>query len=100
MTNYKTIHGKRVKFLSSDPPGSVGEGQVWYNSSDTEFKSSIKVAAWGSGGAIPTATSSIKGSGTLTAGLAFGGNVPSNTDEKILLIAKNIMVLLGLKLLM
>ena len=49
MTDYKTIHGKKIKYLSSDPPGPVGEGQVWYNSTATEFKSSIKVAAWSSG---------------------------------------------------
>ena len=48
MTDYKTIHGKKVKFLSSDPPAAVGEGQVWYNG--TDYKTAIGSEACANGG--------------------------------------------------
>ena len=75
MSNYKTIHGKKIKYLSSDPPAEVGEGQVWYNSSAANFKSAVKVEAWSSGGAHPTANRHGFASGTLTAGLYASGYV-------------------------
>ena len=74
MTDYKTIRGKKVKTFTSDPPATVTEGQVWYNSGDTNFKSSVIVSAWASGGNLNTARKSTQGCGTLTAGLCFGGN--------------------------
>jgi len=80
MTDYKTIHGKKVKTFTSDPPATVTEGQVWYNSGDTfnkNFKSSVIVEAWASGGNINTARSQVAGAGDKTAGLIFGGSPPS-----------------------
>ena len=75
MTNYKTIHGKKVKYLSSDPPAAIGEGQVWYNSSAANFKAAVTVEAWSSGAAHPTANRHGFASGTLTAGLYASGYV-------------------------
>ena len=75
MSNYKTIHGKKIKYLSSDPPAEVGEGQVWYNSSAANFKSAVKVEAWSSGGAHPTANRMGFASGTQTAALYASGYV-------------------------
>ena len=59
MTDYKNIHGKKVKYLSSDPPAAIGEGQVWYNSPAANFKAAVTVEAWSSGGAYPTAILSL-----------------------------------------
>ncbi len=75
MTNYKTIHGKKVKYLSSDPPAAIGEGQVWYNSSAANFKAAVTVEAWSSGAAHPTANRHGFASGTQTAGLYASGYV-------------------------
>ena len=81
MTNYKTIHGKKVKYLSSDPPAEVGEGQVWYNSSAANFKAAVTVEAWSSGAAHPTANRHGFASGTQTASLKMGGNMPSGANR-------------------
>ena len=76
MTTYKALHGKKIKYLSSDPPASVGEGQVWYNSAETEYKTSVLVAAWTSGGNMGTARGTMGGAGTQTAALSAGGGNP------------------------
>ena len=75
MTNYKTIHGKKVKYLSSDPPAAIGEGQVWYNSPAANFKAGVTVEAWSSGAAHPTANRHGFASGTQTAALYASGYV-------------------------
>ena len=75
MTDYKNIHGKKVKYLSSDPPAAIGEGQVWYNSPAANFKAAVTVEAWSSGGAYPTAIRMGFGSGTQTAALYASGYV-------------------------
>ena len=38
MANYKNTVGKPIKFLSSNLDNSEGGGQIWYNSSDENFK--------------------------------------------------------------
>ena len=76
MADYKTIHGKKGKYFSSDPPGSVAEGQVWYNSAAKEYKASINVSAWASGGNLNTGRRNIAGFGTQTAAVAAGGLIP------------------------
>ena len=73
MTDYKTLHGKKIKYLASDPPGPAGEGQVWYNSTATEFKSSVKVSAWAAGGNLNTARRQTTAVGTQTASLCING---------------------------
>ena len=75
MTDYKTIHGRQIKAIASDPPAAVGKGQVWYNSTSGDFKTSVKVEAWSSGGAHPTANRHGFASGTQTAALYASGYV-------------------------
>jgi len=75
MTDYKTIHGKKIKYLSSDPPAAIGEGQVWYNSPAANFKAGVTVEAWSSGAAHPTANRHGFASGTQTAALYASGYV-------------------------
>ena len=76
MTTYKEIFGKQIKQLSSDPTDSEAEGQVWYNTTAGVFKTVLSVAAWSAGGNYPGAQSYLAGMGTLTAGLAAGGDTP------------------------
>ena len=87
MSTYKEIFGKYVRSVGSDPSAAVGEGEIWYNTSSNTFKSSVRVAAWSSGGALTTARSYIAGGGTQNAALGVAGYVgaPSgvrgNTEE-------------------
>ena len=76
MAEYESIHGTKVKYVSSDPTlDSSTEGQVWYNSTSGANKALVQIKAWASGGNLPTATNN-NGSatqGTQTASLSFGG---------------------------
>jgi len=76
MSDYESIRGTRVKYLTSDPTlNSSTEGQVWYNSTSGTNKALVQFKAWASGGFLPTATNN-NGSatqGTQTASLSFGG---------------------------
>ena len=58
MTDYKNIHGKRVKFFTSDLDNAQAEGQIFYNSTDAttsaagvfNFKTVVASAAWSAAG--------------------------------------------------
>jgi len=74
MATYKGIQGYSVQKLSSDPTASEAAGQLWYNSGAAKFKLGTSAAgAWASGGALGANYFSMGASGTLTAGLAYGG---------------------------
>jgi hypothetical protein len=74
MTTYKALKGKKIKFLASDPPAAVAEGQVWYNGVD--YKTSVSVIGWSSGGNLNTGrTQNARHNiGTQTATLCSSGN--------------------------
>ena len=56
MAEYESIHGTRVRYLSSDPTlNSSTEGQVWYNSTTGTNKALVQIKAWSSGGNMGTA---------------------------------------------
>ena len=76
MAEYESIHGTRVRYLSSDPTltESSTEGQVWYNSTSGTNKVLSQIKAWSSSGSLNTARKELAGAGTQTATLAFGGN--------------------------
>ena len=76
MTTYKEIQGYSIQSVGSDP--SLDEGQVWYNNASYAIKlaSLTTVGTWASGGNLGTARHRLAGTGTQTAGLAFGGAVP------------------------
>ena len=74
MATYKQIFGKQIKFLSSDPANEA-EGQIWYNSTSGTFKSVVLAEATSSADAITTGRYAIGSAGTLTAGLATGGDL-------------------------
>ena len=67
MAEYESIHGTRVKYLTSDPTlDSSTEGQVWYNSTERVNKALVQIKTTSSGGSLTTAR----------AGLAAGGSSP------------------------
>ena len=56
MTTYKAIHGKLVQALASDPDSAAYEGQMWFNTTSSDYKTILKVAgSWSTGGALNTA---------------------------------------------
>jgi len=80
MSEYKSIKGKTVQFLGTDPSETSTEGQVWYNSAAGAFKSLVALEAWSSGAPLLNARRGGASGGTQTAGLAFGGRTPPGTD--------------------
>ena len=86
MTDYKSIVGKGVKFVSSNLDNAQAEGQIWYNSTDGKYRDAILAEAWSSGGALITAKAryTTGGVGTQTAALAVGGYstaIVTDTEE-------------------
>ena len=59
--------------VRSDDP-SASEGTVWFNTTSDVLKVFRNVGAWSSGGNSTLARYQVRGCGTLTAGLNFGGN--------------------------
>jgi hypothetical protein len=81
MSEYKSIKGKTVQFLGSDPSETSTEGQVWYNSTAGAFKSLLALEAWSSGGNLVTGRADLGGTGIQTAALGFGGYVGPGTPN-------------------
>ena len=83
MATYYDIFGQKVQYLSSDP-SPVAEGQVWYNSSTSLPKlRTFSTAAWATTPVCPYTTRDASGFGTQTAGVIFGGSVPSATSTAV-----------------
>ena len=91
MSTYKSIKGKTIQSLGTDPSDTGAEGQVWFNSTSGTFKSVVASAAWASAAPLSTvARYNMAGttSGTANAGMVFGGDIQTgppygvgNTDE-------------------
>ena len=82
MTTYKGINGTAVQNFAGNLPGAA-DGQVWYDSTNKDFKYQYVVTAggWATGGTLNTARYVLAAAGTPTAGLAFGGEVPPLTAD-------------------
>ena len=86
MAEYESIHGTRVKYLTSDPTltDSSTEGQVWYNSTTGTNRALVQIKAWAAGGFLPTATNNNASAvqAPQASALSFGGgNTLSQTIE-------------------
>ncbi len=73
MATYKESVGTAVQNIAGDT-GAV-TGQLWYDSSDSEFKYKYQAYgnAWSSANGLNTAKTAGGGAGIQTAALAFGG---------------------------
>ena len=79
MAGYNTIRGLRVKYLSANP-SNPEEGQVWYNSTTGSLKGYVLAPATvASSGNANTGRTQLGSTGTLTAGIMFGGESPALT---------------------
>jgi hypothetical protein len=79
MSTFKEIRGTLIKSLSSDP-SNPGEGEMWYNSTSQTLKGYVLApASTSSSGAVNTGRTQLGSTGTLTAGIMFGGETPSLT---------------------
>ena len=78
MSDYESIHGRRVNYLSSDPTlNSSTEGQVWYNSTSGTNKALVQIKAFSAGANTPTVFNFAGGVGGQTDTLGFGGVGPT-----------------------
>ena len=81
MATYKQISGTKVQNFSSDPSTAL-EGQVWYNSTDTAYRSTVsQTAAWSTGGNLNTGRHSLAGGGTSADASGIGADTSGNGNH-------------------
>ena len=74
MTDYKTIHGKKIKFQTTDLTMSTAtEGELFYSDSGKEFKVGVIVQTWASSNNLNVGRNNLAGFGIQTAAVACGG---------------------------
>tara|TARA_R100000664_G_scaffold26114_1_gene36223 strand:+ start:202 stop:2085 length:1884 start_codon:yes stop_codon:yes gene_type:complete len=73
MATYRELHGKAVKTVTTNPTDTAAEGQIWFNSTDNQFRSALISEAWSAGTSTATSKQRSGGCGTQTAGLNCGG---------------------------
>ena len=78
MSDFRTLKGLYIKHVSSDPSNLVA-GDIWYNTTTQTLKAAPLIEAWGAGGNLGTGRHNVAGTGTMTAGLIFGGTEPPFT---------------------
>ena len=81
MSTYREIHGKAVKSLGTDPSATTDEGQIWYNTASTTFKSIVGLEAWISGAAMVAGKGQSGNFGIQTSAVsAAGAFAPARTS--------------------
>ena len=79
MAYYKEIKGFKIPNLASDRDNAASQGEIWFNTTSSDFKTIVKVAGtWATGNAMNTARYHHAGAGTVPAGLGFGGYISDN----------------------
>ena len=82
MTDYKAIKGKTILNIASDLDNAEGEGEIWFNTTSSDYKTIVKAAgSWSTGGSLNTGRSSMAATGTRDVGLAIGGGEPANSAK-------------------
>ena len=83
MATYKEIHGRTVQALASDPNTAAYEGQMWFNTTSSDYKIIQKVAgAWSTGNNLGVKTMRGAGYGTQGAAHQVGGHPADATVEE------------------
>ena len=78
MATYKEIRVVNIQSLESDP--TAVEGDVWYNASTSKLKMYAAAGAWATGGTAGSGRYSGNGTGTIAAGLYWGGQTGGNNN--------------------
>ena len=82
MTDYKAIHGRNVLHVASDLDTSEAEGQIWFNTTSSDYKTIVKVAgAWATGNNMNDGQDAMGHCGTQTACMQFGGRAVTTDSE-------------------
>jgi len=83
MSEYKTIHGVKIRDYTTDPDNLI-IGQVWFDKTNTVLQFQAEGAgSWATGGNLNTGRDSLGGAGaTRDAALAFGGGPPPAPGAK------------------
>jgi hypothetical protein len=79
MSEYRTLFGKAVKALASDPTDTGAEGQIWYNTTTGSFRTVLSVGSWTSSANLPTGRDYGTAGGIQTAGFIAGGELGPGT---------------------
>ena len=77
MADYKAIHGKNIQSLASDLDTAEAEGQIWFNTATSDYKTITKVAGtWSTSHAMNTARYDFgsANSSPASTGLTIGGH--------------------------
>ena len=45
MATYREIHGKAIRTVDANPTDDSATGQIWFNSTDNNFKSIVTIEA-------------------------------------------------------
>jgi len=72
MTDYKAIKGKSVLNIASDLDNAEAEGEIWFNTTSSDYKTIVAAGVWTSGVNVNTARDDLGGCGTQTASLIYG----------------------------
>ena len=80
MADYKAIHGKNILHVASDLDSAEGEGQIWFNTTSSDYKTIVKAtAAWASGGAMNTARRNVGSAGATQSSAMVAAGTPPQT---------------------
>ena len=87
MSTYREIHGKAIKTVDTNPTDDAAAGQIWFNSTDSTFKSIVNITSTTSQPGVtrsaPTAVQMASASGgSSDANWVAGGNTYVNTTEE------------------
>lgn len=78
MTTYKKLHGRAIRSVSTNLSDSGAEGQIWFNTTDNQFKSIVSSESFSSAAPLTTARNGAASFGTQTAGAVGLGAVPAS----------------------
>ena len=68
MADYKAIHGKNIQHVASDLDSTEAEGQIWFNTTTSDYKTIVKSAgACATGGTLNLGRTEVTVTGTQTA---------------------------------
>ena len=82
MTDYKAIHGKNILHVASDLDNAEAEGQIWFNTTSSDYKTIAKAAGtWATSNSLNTAKEKSFGIGIQTAALTISGEGTATVEQ-------------------